>query len=135
MALDQKTRLRVALGLVGLAIIIGIVQLSRGCHRKAEATKTLQRPWWCEQCRKEFMAPWRDVTAVCPDCKQKTDIVRNYYICKQCGERFHAYDQHMMTEEMRVHGEEWGSPIYPLPQFECPKCKSKETGLERYGRR
>jgi DNA-directed RNA polymerase subunit RPC12/RpoP len=135
MALDQKTRVTVVLGLIVLALIVGIIQLGRGCHHKAQARKALMRPFWCEKCQKEFMAPWRDITATCPDCKQETSVVRYYYVCRKCGERFHAYDLNLSTQDMRLHGEEWGPPIYPLPEFECPKCHSKETALERYNRR
>jgi len=127
--------LPVALALVGVAILIVMGQLARGCSRTREANKALQRQFWCEKCSKEFEAPWRANKAVCPECKQETSIVRHYYVCKACGARFLAFDMDMPTCTIRLSGQDWGGSLYNLPEIECPKCHSKETALEKYKKR
>ena len=124
----------IAAGLVLVAIALAIVQVSRGCHRQAEAKRPIVRPFWCAQCQKEFMAPWRDTSAKCPTCGTVSTIARCYYVCKSCGERFLAFDMDLKTEIAWLPGEEEGRSAYQLPPFPCPKCGSTDTGLEHYDR-
>ena len=130
-----KTSLPAALGLVGLAMLIVIVQLVRGCNRTREANKAIQRQFWCEDCSKEFMAPFRDTKAACPECKQETFIVRHYHVCKGCGTRFLAFDMDMQDGMARLPGQDFDYSLYNLPEIECPKCHSTKTALEKYKKR
>jgi predicted RNA-binding Zn-ribbon protein involved in translation (DUF1610 family) len=130
-----KQRIIVA-GLVVLAIILVIVQIGRGCRRRAEAERPLVRPFWCVECQKEFMAPWKSTTAKCPTCGTESSIARYYYVCKSCGERFLAFDADFTTQMAWLPGDPEGRLVYNLPaSFPCPKCGSTETALERYERK
>jgi Zn finger protein HypA/HybF involved in hydrogenase expression len=134
--ISGKAGLPVALGLVALAILVGFIQMVRGCHHRVAVKKPLSRPFWCEQCQEEFMAPYRNPTAVCPKCKQETTIVRHYYVCAKCGERFLAFDVRMSDKMARLPGGDWDQSVYHLSRvFECPKCGSTDTALEKYTRR
>ncbi len=130
-----KISLSAALGLVGLAMLIVIIQLARGCSRTHEANKALQRQFLCEDCSKEFEAPWRDIKAACPECKQDTYIVRYYYVCKGCEARFLAFDADMQSSMVWRPGQDEEISYYDLEKIECPKCQSSETALEKYKKR
>ena len=134
--MNKKAAPAIAFGLIALAILIVLIQMGRGCHRRAVGKKALSRPFWCEQCQKEFMAPWRNPTAVCPECKQETSVIRHYYVCEKCGERFLAFDVRMADQMARLPGGDWDQSVYHIPHtFPCPKCGAPETALEKYKRR
>ena len=130
-----KISLSAALGLVGLAMLIIIIQLARGCSRTHEAHKALQRQFWCENCSKEFEVPWRANKAACPECKQDTFIIRHYYVCKECKTRFLAFDADMQSSMVWRPGQDEEISYYDLEEIECPKCQSTKTALEKYKKR
>ena len=118
-----------------VALIAGISRIG-GCRQQARARRPLERPFWCEACQKEFMASVRSIKAVCPTCRKETTVIRHYYVCKKCSERFLAYDVEMTGEVARLPGGEWDVSVYDLPRpLTCPKCGSNETALEKYEQR
>ncbi len=130
-----KISLSAVLGLVGLAMLIVIIQLARGCSRTHEAHKALRRQFWCEECSKEFEAPWRDNKAACPECKQDTFIMRHYYVCKECEARFLAFDMYTPDGTVWLPGQDDEIASHELQRIECPECHSQETALEKYKKR
>jgi Zn finger protein HypA/HybF involved in hydrogenase expression len=131
----QKPLPVVVLALIVVLMIVGITRIG-GCRKRAQARRPLERPFWCETCQKEFMAGVRGVRAVCPTCHKETSIMRYYYVCKKCGERFLAYDVDTSVPVARLPGGDWDVSVYDLPTpFKCPKCGSDETALEKYEHR
>jgi len=112
--------------IIVICLTVAMVLLIRECTRESRRTARIKKGagqyWYCEQCRKEFLAPMGD-KATCPKCKETVTIQRSKRRCKSCNTEFVAYDWDMSNGQIRPLGGDWQSAGDAL-EIRCPKCSS-----------